>query len=143
MDLSYRMAKADVEAFCLMGTSFGKGCNICWERGYRNFSVFLDGAEAVNLILRGSVVHHPFQDIIAEAKSFYYRYWNFSLNLSYREKNTFADSVWYRNQMKKDVLVFIQSGYACKQNESPIYTIGILKPKQQNKAKVTRIFIMH
>lgn len=62
------------------------GLTICWNRGFRNIFVHSNCIETINLITRGSIMVHPFRDMIEDVRGlFYHRDWNVIINHRFRK----------------------------------------------------------
>lgn len=67
------------------------GLNWCWDRGHREVVIYSDSTEAINYILRGCELNHPYIDIVTEARKCYYRSWDIQLHHVTRDFVQIAD----------------------------------------------------
>lgn len=85
------------------------GLNWCWDRKYREIAIFLDSLEAVNYILRGCDVDHPFRDVIEDTHQCYFRDWDIHIHHVARDSTHIADSLAkYSHNLVEPFCMFLQ-----------------------------------
>ena len=67
------------------------GLNLCWTKGCQRVIVKSDSLEAINLVLRGCNVEHPFYDLIVDTRIAMYRKWQVRYVHINRDRNGRAD----------------------------------------------------
>ncbi|XP_028783831.1 uncharacterized protein LOC114739897 [Neltuma alba] len=67
------------------------GLQMCWDRGIRDIVVHSDCLEAINLLIRGYNLDHPFRDLIEETRLLLHRDWQVYLSYTPISNLTLVD----------------------------------------------------